>query len=148
MAFFPNYLKERYRLEISAKNRTPFPQDCIPSCEEILTIRRKNNELWEPKLFLNEYNLSEDKIDDAIYQICTNAELRKSLEWISKRILSSFGIDNYLTMDVYVRISTSMLNKLEHDGSITKNLNILYHDNLVRNLADLLSYMNEENLPF
>ncbi|WP_173431824.1 hypothetical protein [Sharpea azabuensis] len=150
MAFFPNFLKMRYQLEMQAKTRAPFPESCIPKCIDILDHYRKSNTFWFPHLFLNEYNTesTDEIVDDALYEICINEELRKVLKWISKRTISTIGIDNYLSINVYTRIGTSMLNQLVDDELLSKPLNILYHDNFVRNLADLTQEINVESLPF
>lgn len=152
MAFFPNFLKWRYRVIHDAR-RTPIPQDHTVSCEEALKFFQKDENAFtdEPYLFLSEYDLvsnENETVSDTSYKIATCPELRKVLSWISKHILYSVGIDYYMTIDVYVRIGSSMLNKLVEDGILTKDLSIIYHDNLVRNLKDLISTMNEESLPF
>lgn len=152
MAFFPNFLKWRYCV-IHDAMRTPIPQDHTVSCEEALSFfqKDKNAFIHEPHLFLNEYDQISNEngiTSDALYKISTSPELRKVLSWISKHILYSVGIDYYITVDVYVRIGSSMLNKLVEDGILTKDLSIAYHDNLIRNLKDLISTMNEESLPF
>lgn len=145
MAFFPSYLRKRYQLKKQAETRTPFHEDCIPSIKEILNSF--NDDMWEPHMFLNEYDLnSTDNVE--LYQICTNYELRKTLQWISNKILSTIGIDNSITVGVYIRISTSMINKLVDDGIITKQFGIYYHDNFVRNATDLMCIVNTEDLPF
>lgn len=150
MAFFPNYIKRRYQLKKQAETRKAFPQENIPEYSEILNIFRQENILWEPHLFLhsNEILYTDELANDVSYKICTNIELRKVLMWISKRILSTLGIDNYLSINVYIRIGTSMLNNLVEQGCITKSENIYIHDNLVRNVSSLLSELNTENLPF
>ena len=152
MAFFPNFLKWRYCV-IHDAMRTPIPQDHTVSCEEALSFfqKDKNAFIHEPHLFLNEYDQISNEngvTSDALYKISTSPELQKVLSWISKHILYSVGIDYYITVDVYVRIGSSMLNKLVEDGILTKDLSIAYHDNLIRNLKDLISTMNEESLPF
>ena len=152
MAFFPNFLKWRYCV-IHDAMRTPIPQDHTISCEEALSFfqKDKNAFIYEPHLFLNEYDQISNEngiTSDALYKISTSPEVRKVLSWINKHVLYSVGIDYYITVDVYVRIGSSMLNKLVEDGILTKDLSIAYHDNLIRNLKDLISTMNEESLPF
>lgn len=148
MAFFPNYLKRRYQLKKQAEMRTPFNEDCIPSVKEILATYRKED-LWDPHLFLSEYDLNtQNNIDDRIYEICRNKKLHDTLWWISKKMLTTIGVDNYLTVGVYMRIGTSMINKLIDDNIISKDFGIYYHDNFVRNATDLISYTLEEDLPF
>jgi len=150
MAFFPNFLKERYRLCKQAELRAPFRDDQIPPIKEILEVFRKNNNTWIPYLFLAECDLNLERgiICEESYQICVNKQLRDTLEWISRRVLTTIGIDNYLSIGVYTRIGTSMINKLVYQGVITKGDGMYYHDNLVRNAADLLSAITEEDLPF
>lgn len=149
MAFFPNYLKWRYRMYNIAK-RTPISQSYVITIEEVLKHYREQNKWWEPHLFLDHITSSEntDNIDDLSYEIAINSELRKVLYWISKRIMLSIIIDNYMTLDVYVRIGTSMINKLVNESIISKEFGMIYHDNLVRNIGDVISSVNEESLPF
>lgn len=150
MAFFPNYIRRCYQLIKQAETRKAFPQENIPECSEILNEFRQKYSLWEPHLFLHsdEILCTDEFANDVSYKISTNFELYKVLEWISKKILSTLGIDNYLSINVYIRIGTSMLNKLVEQGCITKSENIYIHDNLVRNVSSLLSELNTENLPF
>lgn len=149
MAFFPTYLKRRYQLLKQAETHAPFSESLIPNCSEILTILRQNNYAPEPHFFLYSDSLTLDEItNEALYEIAINPELRKVQDWIWKRMLSTIGVETYRSIDVYTRIGTSMLNKLVEEGSLSKDLNIYYHDNFVRNTADLLCEISVEELPF
>jgi hypothetical protein len=70
------------------------------------------------------------------------------LKWVNKKILFELPNIDYRTVGVRLRIATSMLNGLEQDGIIPKDICIKYHDRLVNNVSRLVSSINTENLPF
>ena len=52
------------------------------------------------------------------------------------------------TVDVRVRIATSMLNKLVDQGIVPKNVSIAYHKRLTYRTGAILSAILVEDLPF
>ena len=147
MAFFPNYLRMRYRLEMQTKMRKPFPEDQMPKCVDI--VQHYCNDTI-PHLFLStsDPNSLDEIAVNASYQIATSPELRKILTWITRRTMSAIITGNWFSKDIYIRIGTSMLNKLVEEGKLSKDLNMYYHDNLVSNIAALYFEANSEDLPF
>ena len=146
--YFPNYLIQRYCWLQQAKTRKPFRKDQCPKLS-IIVNELFSNDYEEPHLFMSDIGQDYDEIaEKASYEYCINPELRDVFYWITKRIMSTINIDNYLSTNVYIRIGTSMLNKLVENNKLEKELNIYYHDNLVANVASLLSVLNTEDLPF
>lgn len=146
--YFPNCLNLRYIYYNRAAKTTP--KDHI-SIKEILKFFKDipNGLDNEPHLFFCPSDLQFDEIaKNAEYEYCINPELRKTFAWISRKILSTIGVDNYLSTNVYIRIGTSMLNDLVKRNVISKEFGIYYHDNLIANTNALLSVLNTEDLPF
>ena len=150
MMYFPEHLIEYYKLYKQAGTRSTFPCENL-KIKDILRELRQHDTFWDdPHLFFCDHShVPLDKIaNDAEYEYCINPELRRVMRWISRRVLSTIGIDNYLSTNVFVRIGTSMLNKLVYNGELQKEFGIYYHDNLVSNTNCLLSVINTEDLPF
>lgn len=147
MAFFPNFLKTRYQLRKQAETRAPFPRDLIPHCKEILMF---NQDFFSPYIFADGIDQTErNEIgNDAMYEIAVNGELRNTLRWICKKIFASIIEENWSTTDVYIRIFTSMLNKLVNRNIIPKEFSMYYHINLIKNVNDLRFEIMTEDLPF
>lgn len=59
-----------------------------------------------------------------------NPEVTSVLNWIRVKIIINLGCIDYKTLDVLVRIATGMLNKC----NIPKEVQIMFHDNMVENL--------------
>ena len=73
-----------------------------------------------------------------------NPEVTKVLNWIKTRIVINLSNMDYKTLDVLIRIATGMLNKC----SIPKEVQILFHDNMVRNLQKEYYAIISSDLPF
>lgn len=69
-------------------------------------------------------------------------DVQDVLWWVCKNIICQLNIDNHITRDVKIRIATGMLNKT----NIPQHVNIYYHDNMIRNIYDLIA--NIQGLPF
>ena len=119
-----------------------------PKLKDILTEFKNNRMLEEtdPYLFWCSDRVLSDK--ELEYEYCINPELRKVMQWATAHILPIMKMDAYFTISVHIRIFASMLNKLVDSGSITKDISIYYHDNLVRNTMSLFSALSSEDLPF
>lgn len=74
------------------------------------------------------------------------------LQWVNKKIL--FELPKVKTqtdtqwIGVRVRIATNMLNKLETDGILSKDISIEYHRRFVSNVRQILGSIYTEDLPF
>lgn len=74
------------------------------------------------------------------------------LTWVNKKIL--FELPKIKTqtdtqwIGVRIRIATNMLNKLEAEGILSKEVNIEYHRRLVSNVRQILGNIYTEDLPF
>ena len=71
-------------------------------------------------------------------------EVTKVLTWIKAKIIINLASLDYKTLDVLIRIATGMLNKC----NIPKEMQIMFHDNMVENLK--VEHMNiiSSTLPF
>lgn len=73
-----------------------------------------------------------------------NPEVVKVLDWIKTKIIINLGIMDYKTLDVLIRIATGMLNKC----NIPKEVQIMFHDNMVENLKTEHQECVLSGLPF
>lgn len=78
-------------------------------------------------------------------QIMPHHEALMWLYWVNENISLQMINTHYKTIDVKVRIATSMLNKLSCFSDYEK---IRIHDNLVRNVRIEQEVLMEESLPF
>lgn len=73
-----------------------------------------------------------------------NPEVTKVLSWIKTRIVINLGCIEYKTLDVLIRIATGMLNKC----NIPKEIQMTFHDNMVKNLVEEYNNCVLSTLPF
>lgn len=147
---YSDLLTRRYILYKKAKREWKNHSQ-TPKLKDIITEFRNNRMLCEtdPYLFwCSDRDLIDAVMEEYEYEYCINPELRNKMKWATEHILNMIGIDNYITVHVYIRIFTSMLNKLVDEGIISKEIGIYYHDNLVRNTMSLISDLSTEDLPF
>ena len=147
---YSDLLKRRYILYKKAKREWKNHSQA-PKLKDIITEFRNNRMLCktDPYLFwCSDRDLIDAVMEEYEYEYCINPELRSKMKWATEHILNMIGIDNYITVHVYIRIFTSMLNKLVDEGIISKEVGIYYHDNLVRNTMSLISDLSIEDLPF
>lgn len=71
-------------------------------------------------------------------------EVTKVLTWIKTKIVINLSRIDYKTMGVLVRIATGMLNKC----NIPKCVQIMFHDNMVKNLREEHDAVIMADLPF
>ena len=71
-------------------------------------------------------------------------EVTSVLNWINTNIVIQLAGITYKTKDVLVRIATGMLNKC----NIPKEVQIMFHDNMVENLKVELEDIIQSDLPF
>ena len=89
--------------------------------------------------------------EEAQYTYCTNRWVRKIGEWVCKNIICNIHKDKIATTNVKIRVAVDMLNKLENDGTISKELSLFYFDNIVTNCKDLwfdVNFKPLNELPF
>ena len=73
-----------------------------------------------------------------------NPEVAKVLTWVKTKIIINLGNIDYKTLGVLMRIATGMLNKC----NIPKSVQILFHDNMVKNLQSEHDAIIMSDLPF
>ena len=71
-------------------------------------------------------------------------DVAKVNKWLLNEIFEQSALFNYKTLDVLIRIATGMLNKC----NISKGLQIMFHDNMVRTLMDEYGNIRTSDLPF
>lgn len=71
-------------------------------------------------------------------------EVTAVLKWVNTNIVIRLGVIDYKTKDVLIRIATGMLNKC----NIPKSMQIMFHDNMVKNLEQEHSDVMCSGLPF
>jgi hypothetical protein len=87
---------------------------------------------------------SEQDEDYITYEIWSNPELAKIVQWVNKKITLELGKLDYRAINVRLRIATGMLNKLD----LPKKLHMDIHFYLSHNVGRELSLINTEDLPF
>ena len=83
-------------------------------------------------------------ISEAQKVVIYNQEVAKVLAWVMTRIVINLSSIDYKTLGVLIRIATGMLDKCQ----IPKELKIMYHDNMVRNLQTEHTRIVLCDLPF
>lgn len=73
-----------------------------------------------------------------------NSEVTKVLNWVNVNVVIKLDIIDYKTMGVLIRIATGMLNKC----NIPKEIQIMFHDNMVKNLQTEYNNVILSTLPF
>lgn len=84
--------------------------------------------------------------DEKLWMMKPKAQ--KMLFFINKKILYKLPNMDNVTLGVRIRIATGMLNNLEKDGTIPKDICILYHERLVKRVKEISSAIWTEGLPF
>ena len=70
------------------------------------------------------------------------------LNWVNKNILCCITKDDSITVNVKLRIATGMLNKLEEQQIIPRDVCIVYHMRMVETVKSIHSEIMLEDLPF
>lgn len=70
------------------------------------------------------------------------------LQWINNKILFILPDADLRTIGVRIRIATGMLNNIEKNGILPKDICIAYHDRLVENVNRWTGLILTEDLPF
>ena len=79
-----------------------------------------------------------------VEKLCLRKDVSKVIQWINSNIIIRLPELNYVTIGVLIRIATSMLNKC----NIPKEVNIMFHENLVVNVRKEYNKLINEQLPF
>ena len=93
------------------------------------------------------FNDDEDSYD-IIEAIWSEPKLAYWLKWVNRKITLEIGIQSYQTLDVRLRIATSMLYGLVDKGRVNKYIATRIHMNLCENLRNENVLVVNENLPF
>lgn len=75
-------------------------------------------------------------------------DLANVIYWINKSILTQLDILESKTLEVRLRIATSMLNKVIQENNINKLVGVIIHDNFTKNLRQLYFDLKMDELPF
>lgn len=101
--------------------------------------------LTMPWIFLS---YLDNNLDMFISKLCYSTELISVLRWVNKNILCEFNIYNERSLNVKIRIATSMLNNLVKNNVVKKQDAMIIHDNMVHNINFLNNRLSCEELPF
>lgn len=141
---FSKYLIARHMLILQAKYRCKQKEEDF-DVESALTTFNKDC----PGVFTESLILANQVMREEIsYKIATTSKLRNVLHWVNKNIVMKAHSDSPYTLDVRVRIATSMLNKLVEEGVISKDMNLVIHQNMVSNVSDMKWSLQVDDLPF
>lgn len=136
ISLFSQIIREHWVLEYKAKHRCKdVPAEVIPPFEEI--IDENVNRIYPQVMWCHVISTLDYIAEKASCVYCTNEKVRKVGKWVCKNIVSQITKDNITTTNVKIRIAVDMLNKLENEGVISKELNLFYFDNIVTNCKDL-----------
>lgn len=83
-------------------------------------------------------------ISEAQKIVIYQEDVAKVNKWLLNEIFKQSALFNYETLGVLIRIATGMLNKC----NISKGLQIMFHDNMVKNLKTECGNVSTSNLPF
>ena len=84
--------------------------------------------------------------DEPLYMLKPKAQ--PLLVWINNKILYQLPYISYSKVDVRLRIATGMLNNLEKNGILDKEICLIYHKRLTERTREISSAINIEGLPF
>ena len=93
------------------------------------------------------FNDDEDSYD-IIEAIWSEPKLAYWLKWVNRKITLEIGMQSYQTLDVRLRIATSMLYGLVDKGHVNKYIATRIHMNLCENLRNENILVVNEDLPF
>lgn len=142
MSVFSEHLHTVCRLILQAKTRKKMAKNPLTLKDTIIFLKERN--IIYPDVLLR---LSEDESSYS-YILCTNPRINYVIKWISKNIIDESTKDNFETVRIKLRIANSMLAKLYLQEDITQEQFLYFTDNLNRNVLDLQSPLNSEELPF
>lgn len=148
---FSQVLREHWALIYKAKHRCKdVPTEIIPEPYDIL--KDYPNRGYPQFMYCHVISTLDYIAEEASYVYCTNSRVREVYKWVEKNIIYRVIWDNWKTLSVKVRIAVDMLNKLENEGVISKELNLFYFDNIVANSRELYldtMFSNpDDDLPF
>lgn len=148
---FSQQIVEHWKNVYKATHRCKdVPTEIIPEPYDIL--KDNPDHLYPQFMYCHVISTLDYIAEEANYVYCTNDKVRKVNKWVHKNIVNRAIWDNWKTLSVKVRIAVDMLNKLENEGVISKELNLFYFDNIVANSRELYldtMFSNPDNkLPF
>lgn len=148
ISMFSQIIREHWILKYKAKNRCKdVPAEIIPEHVEDMIDGR-----YPQILYCHVISTLSHVAEEAEYLVCTNKEVRRLVDWICDNIINNITKDDRKTFNVKLRIAVGMLNNLEKDDIIDKELSLFYYDNMITNCNDLwLDYAFDGNineLPF
>ena len=133
---FSQLLVEHWKTVYKTTHRCKdVPTEIIPEPYDILKDNPDN--VYPQFMYCHVISTLDYIAEEASYVLCTNDKVRKINKWVHKNIVSKVIEDNLNTINVKIRIAVDMLNKLENEGVISKELNLFYFDNIVTNSREL-----------
>ena len=148
ISMFSQIIHEHWVLKYKAKNRCKdVPTEIIPQ-----HIEDKIDGMYPEIMYCHVISTLSYVAEEAAYFVCTNRDVRNVMEWVCNNIVNNITKDNRKTFNVKLRIAVGMLNKLEENKVINKDISLFYYDNIITNCNDLwLNYAFDgelDELPF
>lgn len=133
ISLFSQIIHEHWMLKYKAKHRCKdVPAEVIP-----LEIEDKIDGIYPEVMYCHVISTLSYVAENAAYLVCTKREIRNVMEWVCNNIVNKIGEDNRKTFMVKIRIAIGMLNKLEEQKIIDKEVSLFYYDNIITNCNDL-----------
>lgn len=124
--------------------------NCCPESEKITEVYSniKDKLLYTSLCVTTNSNFLEIDEEDMYDIILQNKDLQDVILWINSKILTQLETLESKTLDVRIRIATSMLNNVVQKSNIKPINGIIIHDNFVKNLKEVYFDLKTDDLPF
>ena len=124
--------------------------NCCPENEKLSDVydNVKDKLLYTSLCVTTNSNFLEIDKEDAYEIILQNRVLEHVIHWINLKILTQLKTLESKTLEVRIRIATSMLNSAIQNNNLKPIWGIIMHDNFVKNLKELYFDLQIDELPF
>lgn len=150
ISLFSQIIREHWCLVYKAKHRCKdVPTEVIPQhIEDCINP----NDTYPQVMYCRVISTLSYVAEKASYIYHTNYKVREVGKWVAKNIIAEITKDSRKTFNVKLRIAVGMLNNLEKEKVISKDVSLFYYDNIITNCNDLwLDYTFDgelDELPF
>lgn len=124
--------------------------NCCPENEKLSDVydNVKDKLLYTSLCVTTNSNFLEIDKEEAYEIILQNRVLEHVIHWINLKILAQLKTLESKTLEVRIRIATSMLNSAIQNNNLKPIWGIIMHDNFVKNLKELYFDLQIDELPF
>ena len=142
---FSNNLIEWYKQGTKCQN--PKLKEAYAEYIKLWTSGKYHRSMFYVKLMIPDF-VEPNEACKMSMEWASNSNLRTVEYWITNNIFVVLNGLRPKTLDVRIRIATSMMNKLVNEGKLDANLSILFHKGFVENLRKVWYDLQAESLPF